>query len=135
MSYDFPEPITKLPRAAIPLEGVTAYLSQAATQQIIFMHFEKDVDLPEHSHAAQVGIVLEGTIELVIGGRKHLFSKGDQYYIPEGTPHSGKIHAGYADITFFGEPHRPSIVRSWARTFSAVECSDPMRRCAPGTPP
>ncbi len=106
MSYDFPEPITKLPRAAIPLEGVTAYLSQATTHQIIFMHFEKDVDLPEHSHAAQVGMVLEGTIELVIGGRKHLFSKGDQYYIPEGTPHSGKIHAGYADITFFGEPHR-----------------------------
>ncbi len=106
MSFDFPEPIKKLPRATIPLEGVTAYLSQAETHQIIFMHFEKDVDLPEHSHGAQIGIVLEGTIKLIIDGKEHLFSKGDQYYIPEGTPHSGMIYAGYADITFFGDPHR-----------------------------
>jgi quercetin dioxygenase-like cupin family protein len=34
------------------------------------MQFEKDADLPEHAHAAQIGIVLEGKIELVIGGEK-----------------------------------------------------------------
>jgi quercetin dioxygenase-like cupin family protein len=102
----FPEPIRTLPEADIPLEGITAYLSQSDTHQIIFMAFEKDVDLPEHSHAAQVGIVLEGRIDLTIGGRKRSYARGDRYYIPEGVPHSGKIHAGYADITFFNEPAR-----------------------------
>ena len=72
------------------------------------MEFEKDVDSPEHSHAAQFGIVLEGSIELVIGGEKHCFTRGDRYYIPEGVKHSGRIKVGYADVTFFKETSRYS---------------------------
>ena len=108
MSEIFPDPIKNLPEADIPLEGITAYLSQSDTHQIIFMEFAKDVELPEHSHAAQIGIVLEGKIELTIGGKKETYTKGDRYYIPEGVLHSGKIYAGYADITFFNEPNRYS---------------------------
>lgn len=106
MKEIFPEPIRNLPEADIPLAGVTAYLSQSDTHQIIFMQFEEDVDLPEHAHAAQVGIILEGHIDLVIEGEAHTFIKGDRYYIPAGVAHSGKIYAGYADITFFDEPGR-----------------------------
>jgi len=101
-------PIRKLPKADIPLEGVKAYLSQAETHQIIFMEFSKNVVLPEHSHAAQIGIVLEGKIELTIAGDTRTYVKGDRYYIPEGVLHSGTIFAGYADITFFDEPDRYS---------------------------
>ena len=108
MGQIFPEPITALSKADIPLAGLSAYLSQAGSHQILFMEFEEDVELPEHAHAAQVGIVLEGKIELIINGEKSCFSKGDRYYIPAGVKHSGKIYAGYADITFFDEPHRYS---------------------------
>ena len=106
MKEIFPEPIRSLPEADIPLKGVKAYLSQGENHQIIFMEFGEDVELPEHSHAAQVGIVLEGKIDLVIGAEKRTYIKGDRYYIPEGVKHSGKIHAGYADVTFFNEPSR-----------------------------
>ncbi len=106
MSEIFPEPIRNLPEADIPLKGIRAYLSQSEGHQIIFMEFNEDVELPEHSHAAQVGIVLEGEITLTIDGHQHTYVKGDRYYIPAGTKHSGKIYAGYADITFFDEPHR-----------------------------
>ncbi len=109
MSEVFPEPIRNLPEADIPIEGIKAYLSQSYTHQIIFMEFEKDVELPEHSHAAQIGIVLEGQIDLTIDGKKKTYTKGDRYYIPEGVLHSGKIYAGYADITFFDEPDRYSM--------------------------
>jgi quercetin dioxygenase-like cupin family protein len=108
MGLAFPEPIRQLPEADIPLEGVTAYLSHSAGHQILFMEFEKDVDLPEHAHAAQVGFVLEGRIDLVIGGERKSFTKGDRYSIPDGVKHSAKIHAGYADITFFADPNRYS---------------------------
>jgi len=63
MNKVFPEPIRNLPEANIPLEGLTAYISQSEKHQILFMEFEKDVDLPEHTHADQVGIVLEGKID------------------------------------------------------------------------
>ena len=109
MSKVFPSPIRKLPQADIPLEGLTAFLSQSSGHQILFMEFERDADLPEHSHNAQVGFVLEGKIEFIIGGEKHYFTKGDHYYIPAGVNHSAKIYAGYVDITFFDEPNRYSI--------------------------
>ncbi|NOY99356.1 MAG: cupin domain-containing protein [Chloroflexi bacterium] len=101
MSDVFPEPITTLPLADIPLEGVKGYLLQGERQQVLFMEFSKDAELPEHRHEAQWGIVLEGRIDLVIDGEKHTYTKGDRYYIPEGVSHSARIRAGYADITYF----------------------------------
>lgn len=106
MSDLFPEPILNLPQADIPLPGVRAYLSQADDHQIIFMHFSQDIDLPEHAHAAQWGIVLEGQIELVINGHRRIYGKGERYFIPQGVRHSGRIYAGYADMTFFAQAHR-----------------------------
>jgi len=53
-----------------------------------------------------VGFVLEGKIDLVIDGKQHSFTKGDRYFIPKNTVHSGKIYAGYADITFFNQKDR-----------------------------
>jgi len=106
MDQVFPEAIRALPQADIPLDGVTAYLSQSDTHQILFMEFQNDVDLPEHAHAAQMGIVLEGRIDLIIDGGKKSYSKGDRYYIPAGVKHSAKVYAGYADVTFFDDPKR-----------------------------
>jgi quercetin dioxygenase-like cupin family protein len=106
MSQVFPEAITNLPEANLPFQGVKGYISQALNHQIIFMEFSENVDVPAHSHAAQLGIVLEGKIDLLINGDLRSFTKGDRYYIPEGTVHSAKIYAGYADVTFFNEPDR-----------------------------
>jgi len=106
MKSIFPEPILNLPEADIPLKGIKAFLSQGDNNQIIFMSFSEDVDLPEHAHESQWGIVLEGKIDLIIDGVKNTFQKGDRYFIPKGVKHSGKIYAGYADITFFNQKDR-----------------------------
>lgn len=105
----FPEPITKLPLADIPLNGCTAYLSQAKDHQTLYMHFEETVDLPEHSHSDQIGFVLEGEIDLTIDGVKKTFKKGDRYHIPSGVKHSAKIFAGYVDITLFMQKDRYKV--------------------------
>jgi mannose-6-phosphate isomerase-like protein (cupin superfamily) len=102
----FPDPITRLPLADIPLAGVVGYLSQSVGHQILFMEFSEDVELPEHSHGAQWGVVLEGRMDIVIDGKGLSLKKGDRYFIPSGVSHSAKIYAGYADITFFNEPDR-----------------------------
>ena len=106
MSSVFPDPIVSLPEADVPLEGVRAYLSQSEGHQIVFMEFSKDVTVPEHSHESQWGVVLEGRIDLTIDGRERPFLKGDQYFIPRGVKHSARIHAGYADVTFFNQKDR-----------------------------
>lgn len=43
---------------------------------------------------------------MTIGGVKQVFTKGDRYFIPAGVKHSGRIFAGYADITYFGQKSR-----------------------------
>ncbi len=106
MSETFPEPIKSLPLADIPLDGLKAYLSQADSHQILFMQFSEDAEVPEHSHDAQWGIVVAGKIDLTIEGVKRTYSKGDNMYIPKGAKHSGKIYAGYADVSFFDQKDR-----------------------------
>lgn len=109
MNHLFPEPIRSLPQADMPFHGVNAYLSQSDTHQIIFMEFTEDVILPEHSHAGQWAVVLDGRIDLAIGGSLNTYKKGDTYFIPEGVKHSGKIYAGYADITYFNQRDRYQV--------------------------
>ena len=106
MSEIFPEPIRNLPEADIPLDGITAYLSQAANHQILFMEFTEDAEVPEHSHEAQWGVVLQGKIDLTIAEVERTYSKGDCVFIPKGAKHSAKIYAGYADISFFDQKDR-----------------------------
>lgn len=102
----FPDPIMKLPKADIPLNGLTAYLSQSETHQILFMQSEEDIELPEHSHESQWGVVLDGRIDLTVDGVMKTYLKGDRYFISSGVRHSAKIYIGYADITFFNERDR-----------------------------
>jgi quercetin dioxygenase-like cupin family protein len=102
----FPNIITDLPQAEIPIEGLKAYLVQGSGQQVVFMSFENHVEVPEHSHEAQWGVVLEGEIELIINDKKQIFTKGEMYFIPKNVRHSAKIRAGYKDITLFNQLDR-----------------------------
>jgi len=106
MSSIFPEPILNLPEAEISLEGVKAHLFQGENNQIIFMEFEKDVEIPEHSHDSQWEIVVAGKVDYYEGGVKHTYTKGDRFYIPKGTKHSAKVYAGYASVAFFNQKER-----------------------------
>ena len=103
---EFPDIVTGLPKADIPIEGMSSYLFQGADQQIIFMQFEHDVEVAEHSHEAQWGVVLDGEIELTIDGVLHTFTKGDTYFIPKNILHSARIKKGYRDITLFNQKDR-----------------------------
>ena len=102
----FPDIIKELPNADIKIEGLDSYLFQGENKQIIFMKFEKDVEISEHSHEAQWGIVLDGVMVLTIEGEEFVIKKGDEYYIPKGKSHSAKIKAGFRDITLFNQRDR-----------------------------
>ena len=106
MSKIFPNIILKLPLADVPLDGAKAYLSQSDNHQIIFLYFEKDVNLPVHSHEAQWEYILNGKVDLITNGVKNTYKKGDNFFVPKGVKHSGKIYAGYTSIAFFNQKNR-----------------------------
>lgn len=112
ISNSFPSIITNLPQAEIPIEGLQSYLIQGENQQVIFMSFDNDVEIPEHSHNAQWGVVLEGEIDLKISDITKTYKKGDTYFIPKDVIHSAKIKKGYKDLTFFNQKDRYKIIAS-----------------------
>jgi len=95
-----------VPQADMPIENIKAYLLQGESQQVLFMEFEDDIEIPEHSHAAQWGVILDGEIELTIENKLHHLKKGDTYFIPSGAMHSARIKKGYKDITVFNQKDR-----------------------------
>ena len=102
----FSEIITNLPEADIPVKGLHSYLFQGENQQFVFMSFENDVEVAEHCHQAQWGVVLDGEVELTIDGKKHTFTKGDTYFIGKHAKHSARIKRGYKDLTLFNQKDR-----------------------------
>ena len=45
----------------------------------------RGVEVPEHAHGAQWGVVLEGWVEFTIGGETQTYRRGDTYYDGPGT--------------------------------------------------
>ena len=75
MNEIFPEPISKLPQADMPFEGVKAFLSQSDNHQIVFTSFTEDTEMQTHSHAAQISFVVEGRIDFTIGEESFSYKK------------------------------------------------------------
>ncbi|UCG41772.1 MAG: cupin domain-containing protein [candidate division WOR-3 bacterium] len=108
MTETFPNIIQNLPATDVGVEGVNARLLQGPDQQVVFMEFGRDVEVPEHSHEAQWGIVVAGEMTLTVDGRPSTLRRGDSYFIPAGVPHSARIKTGYSDVTLFNQVDRYS---------------------------
>lgn len=78
--------------------GAHARVLHGQGGQIGFFTCSEEVEVPEHAHAGQWGVVLEGTLELWIQGEHHVYRKGESYSIPAGIPHRARIHPGTAFI-------------------------------------
>ena len=105
----FPDFVKKLPRGDVPMSGAQAFILQAEKHQVAFLRLAKDVAVPEHSHAAQWEIPLEGTAEVNIGGEVKVYGPGQPFYVGKGVIHSGKVKAPYAGILIFDAPDRYKI--------------------------
>jgi len=98
--------ITGLPQADIPLDGVRGWISQASDHQVVFLDIDPIGEVPPHSHGEQWGIVVEGEMELTIGGETRRCGPGDSYHIPAGVPHGAKFLSHFRAIDVFADANR-----------------------------
>ena len=105
-SAEYPAFLRNLPSIDVPLPGVRGWLSQAADHQVVFLEIDEGQQVPDHSHGEQWGIVVEGEMELTIGGDTRRYRAGDSYHIPGGTVHSAKILSPFRAIDVFAEGDR-----------------------------
>lgn len=103
----FPEMIRRiLPEADTPFRGIDVRLLRAPTASAIFVEAMEESDVPEHAHGAQWGIVVDGELDLTIGDERKIYRRGEEYFIPPGTPHAGHLKRGTRVIDFFDDPDR-----------------------------
>ena len=102
----YPEMITGLPQADILLDGVRGWISQASDHQVVFLDIDPIGEVPPHSHGEQWGIVVEGEMELTIGGETRRCGPGDSYHIPAGVMHGAKFLSHFRAIDVFADADR-----------------------------
>ena len=102
----FPEFITNLPEADLPVEGARAWLVQGENGQVMFLIAEQQIQIPAHSHGDQWGIVIDGKMELTIGEKTDTYHQGDSYFIPAGTMHKAILNKGFRVLDYFADKDR-----------------------------
>lgn len=103
---EFPDFIRNLPQADIPVEGLTGWLLQSGDGQFLFMECTVQVNIPEHSHGDQWGIVIKGKMDLTINGQTKTYGSGDSYFIPAGILHKAVLYPGFRASDFFADKDR-----------------------------
>jgi quercetin dioxygenase-like cupin family protein len=102
----YPEMILNLPDIDLALEGVHGKLLQAGDYQIAFFDIRPGAKVPAHSHDAQFGVMLDGEMDLTIGGKTRTVKRGDNYFIPKGVEHSAVFRTHVLVMDLFAEPAR-----------------------------
>ena len=102
----FPDFIQALPMVDSPLASLRGWMQRTEQALTMFYEIPDGVEVPEHAHGAQWGVVLEGTVEFTIGGETRTYGPGDTFSIGAGEPHSAIISPGYVGIDVFADADR-----------------------------
>ena len=103
---DFPEFVKSLPELETPFPNVHGWLLQGRNQQVAFVHFTEETDVPEHSHRAQWEIIIAGEVRLKLNGRENVYRAGQSFFIPEGRPHGAVVSKDFRSVILFDQPDR-----------------------------
>jgi quercetin dioxygenase-like cupin family protein len=69
--------------------GLFGRFVHGKTMTLSYVDIKKGSPLPEHSHPhEQITFILEGELEMIIGGEKMVLTPGCVHVIPGGVPHS-----------------------------------------------
>ncbi len=102
----FPPFIRSLPEADLPFRGLVGWLLETWHGQVLFNESRVETVVEEHSHGDQWGIVVDGRIDLTVGGETLSCNRGDTYFIPNGTLHKAHIFSGFRAVDYFADRDR-----------------------------
>ena len=75
------------PKELVP--GITGYYAHGDNMTFGYVELKANSNIPVHQHVhEQITYILEGQLDMVIGGQPCLLTSGMYYVIPSNTPHS-----------------------------------------------
>jgi quercetin dioxygenase-like cupin family protein len=86
--------------------GVEIHTTAGQGMMLSLVEFQPHAVVEEHHHPhEQMGMVLEGRAEFIVGGKSRILGPGDMYCIPGGVPH--KVIAKDAPVRALDVFHPP----------------------------
>jgi mannose-6-phosphate isomerase-like protein (cupin superfamily) len=97
-------PVNRIVSSSQATLGVEGYVYDGADgSQMAFWTCEETAKSAEHVHDYdEYMVVVEGCYTLFIQGQCVSLTSGQEYFIPQGTPHGGVVVAGTRTIHAFG---------------------------------
>ena len=97
-------PVNLIDKESQYTDGIEGYVFNGAdgSQMAFWTHYH-DRDSKEHTHDFdEYFVVVQGLYTVIVGKEEKHIEVGQEYYIPKGTPHSGRAIAGTRTIYCFG---------------------------------
>ena len=93
-----------------PVDGVELKALSGERMTMAIYKLSPGTQIPEHSHPhEQIGIVLEGEVEVTIQGETRIVKEGEPYLVPPDVPHYGKCGNRPARIIEVFSPPREDM--------------------------
>lgn len=83
------------------VSGITGHYVHGAQLTLGYVEIEAGSILPQHSHVhEQITYILEGQLDMVIGGKNCSLTAGMYYVIPSNVPHGAvaPVHCKVIDV-------------------------------------
>ena len=94
-----------------PAEGVELRLITGAKMSMAFFRLKPKAVIPEHTHPhEQMGTVLQGALEVTIGGETQIINQGVAYHIPSEMPHSAQCLDQPTHVLEMFSPPREDLI-------------------------
>ena len=91
------------PRELVP--GITGYYAHGQNLTLGYVEIEAGSDLPQHQHPhEQITYIIEGQLDMVIGGKPFSLTAGMHYVIPSNVPHGAVAVTNCKVIDVFNPP-------------------------------
>jgi|SRR5690606_4350198 len=73
------------------VEGITGYYAHGTNMTFGLVEIKAGSDLPPHHHEhEQITYIIEGQLDMLIGGKPYTLTSGMYFVIPSNTPHGAK---------------------------------------------
>lgn len=99
-----------------PLDGITIRVVAGTRLMAAWVRIEPETTLPLHRHPhEQLGVVIEGAVEVTVGDERRRLAPGDAYAVPPDVPHGGVTRAeGCLVLETFTPPREDYLARASA---------------------
>ncbi len=97
-----------------PVPGIAFRVVAGDRLMVAWVRIDPHTTLAVHDHPhEQVGVVLEGAIDVTVGGETRSLGPGDAYVVPAHVPHGGATHAeGCLVLDTFSPPRADYLARA-----------------------